>query len=222
MAIAAVLVLVVLQHRDQRAADRDAGAVQRVDEARALAVARAGSGRPCGAPGNRRRPSRTRSRDRRSGRAARPRCRRSCARRSPCRRCTASSCGTAGRAASAPSSAHAVMRSCSASELSCVGDRDQLDLVELVLAQHAARVAAGRTGFRAEARGERGEAQRQPLPQARSPRARGWSAGPSAVGMSPSRPSPCGTKNRSSANFGSWPVPNSASSRTISGGCTSV
>ena len=37
---AAVLVLVVLQDRDERAADRDAGAVEGVDEARALAVLR--------------------------------------------------------------------------------------------------------------------------------------------------------------------------------------
>ena len=44
-----------------------------------------------------------------------------------------------------------------------VGDGDQLDLVELVLAQHAAGVAAGRARFRPEARGERGEPQRQPV-----------------------------------------------------------
>ncbi len=44
-----------------------------------------------------------------------------------------------------------------------VGDRDQLDLVELVLAQHAARVLAGRAGLGAEAGRQRGEAQRQGL-----------------------------------------------------------
>jgi hypothetical protein len=53
------------------------------------------------------------------------------------------------------------MRSCSAIELSGVGDRDELDLPELVLAQHAAGIAAGRTCFRAEARRQRREAQRQ-------------------------------------------------------------
>ena len=41
------------------------------------------------------------------------------------------------------------------------GDRDQLDLVELVLAEHAARVAAGRARLGAEARRQRGEAERQ-------------------------------------------------------------
>jgi len=40
-------------------------------------------------------------------------------------------------------------------------DRDQLDLGELVLADDAARVAAGRARLRAEARRRRGEAQRQ-------------------------------------------------------------
>ena len=41
----------------------------------------------------------------------------------------------------------------------------------------------------------------------------------SAVGIS-QRPSV--VRNRSSANFGSWPAPNTASSRTSSGGETSV
>ena len=40
-------------------------------------------------------------------------------------------------------------------------DRDELAFRELVLAQHAARVLAGRAGLGAEARRERGEAQRQ-------------------------------------------------------------
>ena len=41
----AVGLLVVLQHRHQRAADREARAVERVDEARALAALGAGSAR---------------------------------------------------------------------------------------------------------------------------------------------------------------------------------
>ena len=41
------------------------------------------------------------------------------------------------------------------------GDRDELAFRELVLADHAARVAPGGAGFGAEARRERGEAQRQ-------------------------------------------------------------
>ncbi len=40
-------------------------------------------------------------------------------------------------------------------------DRDELDLAELMLADHAARVSARRTGLGAEARGVGGEAQRQ-------------------------------------------------------------
>src|SRR5690349_4342764 len=40
-------------------------------------------------------------------------------------------------------------------------DRDELDLVELMLAQHAARVATSTAGFGTEAGGECGEAQRQ-------------------------------------------------------------
>ena len=39
------------------------------------------------------------------------------------------------------------------------GDGDKLHLVELVLAQHAARIASGRAGLGAEAGRERGEAE---------------------------------------------------------------
>ncbi len=42
-----------------------------------------------------------------------------------------------------------------------IGDGDKLAFPELVLAQHAARVAPGRARFRTEGRRERGEAQRQ-------------------------------------------------------------
>ncbi len=41
------------------------------------------------------------------------------------------------------------------------GDGDELDLGELVLADHAAGILARRAGFGAKARRERGEAQRQ-------------------------------------------------------------
>ena len=61
------------------------------------------------------------------------------------------------------SSAQPVMRSCSAVGLLGRGDRDQLDLVELVLADHAARVLAGGARLGAEARRPGGEAQRQRL-----------------------------------------------------------
>ncbi len=67
----------------------------------------------------RRTPSRTKSRDTCSGPAARPRCRRSFATRSPCRRRTASSRGSAGSSRRSISSAQESMRSCSS--LLCSG-----------------------------------------------------------------------------------------------------
>ena len=42
-----------------------------------------------------------------------------------------------------------------------MGDRDELAFLELMLADHAARVAPGGARLRAEARRQRGEAQRQ-------------------------------------------------------------
>ena len=111
----AVGLLVVLQDGDQRAADGEAGAVERV-HVLGLAALAADSARPCAAPGSRRTPSTTRSRDRCSAPAATPRCRRSSARQSPCRRCTAAWCDRRARAASAlprrtPSCARARPRS---------------------------------------------------------------------------------------------------------------
>ena len=53
------------------------------------------------------------------------------------------------------------MRSCSSLRLLRRGDRDQLDLGELVLADHAARVLAGRARFGAEARRAGGEPHRE-------------------------------------------------------------
>ena len=159
----AVLVLVVLEDRDQRAADRQARAVERVDEARALALlgpeARVHAPRLEVAAVR----AAARSRDRRPAPAARPRCRRSCARRSPCRRCTARMMRNGRPSRFSTSSAQPVMRSCSASDCSGRGDADQLDLVELVLADHAARVLAGGARLGAEAGRAGGEAQRQLL-----------------------------------------------------------
>src|SRR6266851_2997463 len=60
-----------------------------------------GSARPCGGPDSHRSWSSWKSRDRRSGRAARPRCRRSCAKPAPCRRRTARWYGRQCRVASA-------------------------------------------------------------------------------------------------------------------------
>ena len=94
-------------------------------------------------------------------------------------------------------------------------DRDQLDLVELVLADEAARVRARRAGFRAEAGGQRGEAQRQLgfvedlLAHELVRLHLGGGDQPAAVGGA-------GTGPRRIS--GSWPVPNIASSRTSSGG----
>ena len=80
---------------------------------------RCGSAHSCAAPGTRRRPSRRRSRDTSPAPAARPRCRRSSARQSPCRRCTASPRGNADRAGAAPPRRRTSMRSCSS--LLCSG-----------------------------------------------------------------------------------------------------
>ena len=87
----------------------------------------------------------TRSRDRRPGPAARPRCRRSSATPKPMSPVhSVIDAVMAGRGASAPPRRRPVMRSCSSSRLLGRGDRDQLDLGELVLADHAARVACRR------------------------------------------------------------------------------
>ena len=73
----AVRLLVVLEDRDQRAAHREAGAVQRVQEARLALRLRPVAQVRRAAPGSRCSSSRTRSRGTRSARAARPRGRRS-------------------------------------------------------------------------------------------------------------------------------------------------
>ena len=54
------------------------------------------------------------------------------------------------------------------------GDRYELDLVELMLADQAARVTARSTGFGAEAGGQRNEAQRQFLLQLGVPVGQGF------------------------------------------------
>ena len=97
-------------------------------------------------------------------------------------------------------------------------DADQLDLLELVLADEPARIAPRRARFGAEARGERGQADRlrqvgQDLPATELVRLT------SLVGIS-QRPSV--VRKLSSANFGSLSVPNIAASFTSSGGLHSV
>ena len=98
----AVGVLIGLQHRHQRAADRDARAVQRVDEAGVLAALRPvarihAAGLEVAAD----RAGRDLA-DRRPGRAARPRCRRSSATPKPMSPVHSARCGRRGRGASAP------------------------------------------------------------------------------------------------------------------------
>jgi hypothetical protein len=176
----AVGLLVVLHHRDQRAADGHAGAVEGVHElglagfriaparlhAAGLEIAAVGAGDLAVGAAT----------------AARLRGRRSCAPRSPCRRCTAASRGTAGRASAAPPrrASHALVLGVAVGRAR--DDADQLDLLELVLADHAARVAPGAAGLGAEARRVRGHAQRQRSARTISSRTR-LVSGTSAVGM---------------------------------------
>ena len=138
------------------------------------------------------------------------------------------------------------MRSCSSRGCLGRGDRDQLDLVELVLADHAARVAPGRAGLGAEARGQRGEAQRQLVLGedllAHEVGQRDFGGRDQPVARRVDLVEPCRStslsststadlielldsslrrkrsQNWSSSNFGSCAVPNIASSRTSSGG----
>ena len=175
---ASVGFLIVLEHRDQRPADGDTRAVERMDEAgRLLArgtVARVHA--PCLEVA--------------ADRAARNLAIGLLARqpdldviglagpRTPCRRSKARRCGRAGPARLSTSSAQPVMRSCSSIGRLGARDRDHLDLHELVLAQHAARVAARRTRLRAEAGRQRRQAHRQVRRLDDLTRARGWSAAP--------------------------------------------
>ena len=156
-----VRVLVVLHHRDQRAADGDAGAVERVHElglaGLRIAPARLHAARLEIGAVRARRDLAVAS----AATAARLRGRRSSRPRSPCRRCRAARGGTAGSSFSSTTSAQRVMRSCSSKLSARLGDADQLDLLELVLADHAARVLAVAAGFGAEARRVRGHAHRQ-------------------------------------------------------------
>ena len=170
------LFLIIFQDRDQGAADRQARAVQRVDEARALAVRPGDSARSCAAPGNRRSWSRTKSRGSGPGPAARLRCRRSSAAEKPMSpvHSVTTRCGRSRRLST--SCAQSVMRSCSAFGLFRRGDGDQFHLGELVQADHAARVPPRRARLGAEARRVGGEAQRQLRLRREFPRAHNSSA----------------------------------------------
>ena len=170
------LLLVGLHDRDQRAADGDAGAVEGVNDGAPGGLPWCGSARSCAAPGTRRTASRRRFRDTHSARAARPRCRRSSARQSPCRRCTASPRGNAGRAGASTSSAQASMRSCSSLLCSGVVMETSSTLVNWCwrimprVSLPAAPASARKHGV------QRGEAQRQRRPRRGSIRAPDWSA----------------------------------------------
>ena len=143
----AIGVLTVLKTADQAAPDRQTRAVERVHELRLRHCPRGGTARSSAGPENRRWSTRWRSRDRRPARAARPRCHRRAAPRSPLR--GHPRCGRAGpsRSSRSSDSTHSVLFGVAGLG---VGDRDHLDLLELVLAQHAGRVLAGAAGFRAE------------------------------------------------------------------------
>ena len=80
------------------------------------------------------------------------------------------------------------MRSCSSAALLRRGDRDELDLGELVLADHAARVLAGGAGLGAEARRAGGEPHAAAASSSRIDSRTRLVSGTSAVGISPSRP----------------------------------
>ena len=97
----AVVPLKVLQDRDQGPADREAGAVEGVHRQRCPSLPPGDSAPSSAAPGTRRNSSSWKSRDRFPVPAARPRCRRSSARRTPYRRSTAARRDRRGRGVSA-------------------------------------------------------------------------------------------------------------------------
>src|SRR6185437_11451828 len=163
----AVLVLVVLQDRDQRAADREARAVQRVHEARAplpairallgpitrihaarLVIAAVGAARDLAVASLPRQP------DLDVEGLARGRAHVAAAQDDGAIRYLQPFQHLLGARGHALVLGGGLLRR---------GDRDQLDLGELVHADHAARVLAGRTRLGAEARREGGVAQRQHL-----------------------------------------------------------
>ena len=141
----------------------------------------AGSARSCGAPGTRRSSSSSKSRDRRSGPAARLRCRRSCAPRTPCRRRTADR--PIGEAEPLQhllgARRHALVLGARTPR---AGRWTPARPWGTGAADHAARVLAGGARLRAEARRPGGEAQRQLLSRPASCRPPGWSAAPRRSG----------------------------------------
>ena len=81
------------------------------------------------------------------------------------------------------------------------GDADQLDLGELVLADHALGVLAGGTGLGAEAGRQSASGARAGPPRRRSRRRRGWSAAPRRSGSASGRWW-CGTDPRRTSAAG--------------------
>ena len=201
----AVRLLVVLHHRDQRAAHRDARSRS--------AYGRCATVLPSGAAEPRIHPPRLEVAAVGAGADLAPRLLarqpdfqvdRSSPRRTRCRRSDSTTRRNGSSSRSSTVSAQRVIRSCSSALLVGVRDRHQLHLAELVLAQHAAGVAPGRARLAAEAVGQRGEAHRQrPSPPGSRP-SPCWSAAPRRSGSASGRP---WCWNRSSANFGSLPVP---------------
>ena len=112
------------------------------------------------------------------------------------------------------SSSIASSRSCSSPDALRLAEREQLDLVELVHAEHPARVLAGGAGLAAEVRRERRVAERQLRRGSRpcaAPRARPRTCRSGRGRRSRSR-------RCSTASVGKKPVPYIASSRTSTGG----
>ena len=170
---------------DQRAADGDAGAVERVDEPRALALGR---------PVARVHPPRLEvAADRAGGDLAVAVLPRQpdldveglAAWQSPCRRCRASSRDSGQRASfCSTASAQPSMRSCSALDCSGVVIETSSTFVNWLLADHAARVAPRRARLGAEAWRGRGEAQRAGLASSRMSSRTRLVSETSAVGIS--------------------------------------
>ncbi len=184
----AVVALAVLEQRDDRAADGDGGAVERVQRLGLAAARAAASGSPGAGPGSR---SCSRSRSARGtspGWGSTPRSR-TCAppscpgRRSRCRRRGRGARAPGGSPPRSPAAARA-----RPSRLDGLDEAEHLDLVELVDAEDAARVAAGRTRLAAEARGEAGVAQRQVARPRRSRRRAARRAPPRSCRRGTARP----------------------------------
>ncbi len=153
-----IRLLVVLHHRDQRAARprrpiRSACA----HTPPSCRPPRRGSARSSAAPGS---PAVGAGGDlalHASGRAARPPDRTCGVEAKPVSPLHSSTRRYGSPSSSSTISAERVIHSCSSALSVGMGDADQFDLAELVLAQHAAGVAAGGPGLAAETVGQRGQ-----------------------------------------------------------------